>query len=879
MFEAGTTFGPYEVVEVLGAGGMGEVYKARDTRLGRIVALKVIRSDKAMHSDRRHRLLQEARAASSLNHPNIIDLHDILSDDRGDVLVLEYVQGRTLSDCIRGKGLHLSEAFRYAIQIADALAAAHKAGIVHRDLKPSNVIISDTGVVKVLDFGLAKFTERTQVTGSDQTQTIATADHTDEGLVVGTAAYMSPEQAQARPVDARSDIFSFGTVLYEMVTGQKAFGGASTVSTLSAIVRDDPTAALQQRANLPPELHKLIARCMRKDPNRRFQTMADLKVALEDVAEESSSAAMTPAAVPVRRNYWKIVLLTMIPVVAASVGLWKWRTAAPDKPDAVLRALPVTTDPGEEAQPSFSPDGEQIVYAAGDTAGKDSDLYIVALGTGAKLHLSPGPTSDTMPRWSPDGRWIAFSRNGIGIFLISPLGGLARKVAALDGLAQIAWMPDSRWLLVAQWPRTQGSGAGSLQLSMIDIESGGITRIDSTQMAPNPFGDLALSADGQTVARVESKSGEPDVIVLYRLENSVLKRTGVTPLTAGYTAGIAFLPDNRTLLASVGPNIANMRLFKVRLDAGTREALSVDVPQAIGPVVSRRGDRVAFIRETQDENLYRLSLSRTGSQSAQPEPFATSTARDTNANISPDGSRVAFASYRNGGPDIYISDAAGAAVQRLTTLKAFVAGSPRFSPDGRWIAFDAWYAAGEADVYIMPAEGGPPQKVTNHAGADGVPTWSRDGKHIYFHSNRTGSSQIWRMKADGSDPVQITKLGGYIAFEAVDRTTVFYSKTNAPINELWAVSTNGGDERMVVNTLYRHNFAPAASGVYLSTAKGLNGGSEILYYSFADRTTTSVYRLPRPVALGLTVASDESWLVFSQYDTAGSDVMMIEGLH
>ena len=239
--------------------------------------------------DRKRRFVQEAKAASALNHPNIITIHDIASDNGTDFIVMEYVEGKTLGQLIPRRGLKLNEVLKHAIQIADALAKAHAAGIIHRDLKPGNIMVSEGGLVKVLDFGLAKLTERPQIGEDESTRPIP--PWTDEGTILGTASYMSPEQAAGKPVDARSDIFSFGSVLYEMVTGQRAFQGDSKMSTLAAVLNQEPKPASEISRALPRDLEKIITRCLRKDPERRFQHMADLKVALEELKEESDVRA------------------------------------------------------------------------------------------------------------------------------------------------------------------------------------------------------------------------------------------------------------------------------------------------------------------------------------------------------------------------------------------------------------------------------------------------------------------------------------------------------------------------------------------------------------------------------------------------------------
>src|SRR5215471_9644469 len=276
----------YEILEKLGEGGMGVVWKARDTRLNRLVAIKTLPAGRIVAEDRRRRFIQEARAASALNHPNIVTIHDIASEDGTDFIVMEYVEGKTLGQLIPKGGMRPEEILGYAIQIGGALAKAHAAGIIHRDLKPGNVMVTAEGRVKLLDFGLAKLIEPAGELGEDElTRTLAPVS--EAGTIIGTAAYMSPEQAESKTVDARSDIFSFGAVLYEMATGERAFRGDSKLSTLSAVLRDNPAPPSQVAAGVPRELDRIIARCLRKDPARRFQDMPDLIVALEELKEES----------------------------------------------------------------------------------------------------------------------------------------------------------------------------------------------------------------------------------------------------------------------------------------------------------------------------------------------------------------------------------------------------------------------------------------------------------------------------------------------------------------------------------------------------------------------------------------------------------------
>src|SRR5689334_4179363 len=282
-----TRLGPYEIVAPLGAGGMGEVYRAKDTRLHRDVALKVLRSETTGNAQRRRRFLREARAASQLNHPNIVAVYDIIEAEGLDVIVMEFVSGKTLAQAVPQQGFDAEAALAYSRQIASALARAHGAGIIHRDLKPANIMVTDDGVVKVLDFGLAKV-QRPVIEG-DSGLTISA--ETQTGVVVGTAAYMSPEQADGRPVDGRSDVFSFGLVLYEMLSGHRTFAAETPMTTLAAILLEQPRPLAEIVPGVPERLERIVMRCLQKDPARRFQTMQELKSALEDATASGPAAA------------------------------------------------------------------------------------------------------------------------------------------------------------------------------------------------------------------------------------------------------------------------------------------------------------------------------------------------------------------------------------------------------------------------------------------------------------------------------------------------------------------------------------------------------------------------------------------------------------
>lgn len=404
----GQTISHYSILEKLGSGGMGVVYKARDLHLDRFVAIKVLPADRIADPDRKRRFVFEARAASALNHPNIITVHDVASQDDVDYIVMEFVLGRSLDQRIGRKGLKLAEVLRYGAQIADALAAAHAAGIIHRDLKPGNIMVTERGLVKVLDFGLAK------LASTDPMAATMTTPQTEEGAIVGTIAYMSPEQAEGRPVDVRSDIFSFGSVLYEMITGRQAFHGETKLSTLSAILGKDPLPPSSTAPDLPPELEKLVLRCLRKDPDRRLQHMGDIKLALTELKEESDSGklALGSGTLPVPRHTpgrrWNTIALLAVAVVAAiAATVWLWR---PNKPIDRSEWVQITDVPDAVSQPALSPDGRMITFIRGpSTFVGPGQVYVKMLPEGDAVQLTNDDLQKMSPVFSPDGSRIAYT--------------------------------------------------------------------------------------------------------------------------------------------------------------------------------------------------------------------------------------------------------------------------------------------------------------------------------------------------------------------------------------------------------------------------------------------------------------------------------------
>jgi len=411
----GQALGHYRIEAKLGEGGMGEVYRAFDSHLDRPVAIKILRPDATTNPDRKRRFLQEAKAASALNHPNIIHIYDISSAAGTDFIAMEFVPGKTLDQLIGKSGLPLKNTLKYSVQIADALARAHSSGIVHRDLKPANIIVAEDGHVKLPDFGLAKLTEPA-VDYDGATATIAAREglQTEEGSILGTVAYMSPEQAEGRKVDARSDIFSFGSVLYEMVTGRRPFEGATKISTLSAILQKEPQPVGDLAPNVPPELDKIISRCLRKDRDRRAQNIADIKLALEDLTDDSPTSSMSLALKAGRerppRSFLPLAaIVSGIAVLLVAVGAFWWLKRSPTAPARTDWAQ-ITDFADSVSQPALSPDGRMLTFIRGLTTFiGPGQVYVKMLPSGDPVQLTHDDVQKMSPAFSPDGSRIAYT--------------------------------------------------------------------------------------------------------------------------------------------------------------------------------------------------------------------------------------------------------------------------------------------------------------------------------------------------------------------------------------------------------------------------------------------------------------------------------------
>ena len=872
----GRSVSHYQILEKLGEGGMGVVYKARDTRLGRFVAIKMLSPAAVSNHERRLRFTQEAKAASALNHPNIITVYDIESDGEFIFIVMEYLDGHTLDQLIGSKGLPAGTVVEYAAQIADALTTAHAAGIVHRDLKPANIMVTGSGLIKLLDFGLAKLTD-IPLDSVDGT-TVTVAPRTEQGAILGTVAYMSPEQAEGRAVDGRSDIFAFGTVLYEMATGQKPFRGDSKLSVLSSILREDPRPVGEFTPGLPRDLEVIIGRCLRKDPARRIQTMSDLKVALEEIKEDTGAGRMAAGGIRPAGGGKRLLQVALGVLAVCLVAGAAWLLFGPTSTQVEpMQVLPLTSYPGSEECPSFSPDGGQVAFSWNGEGQDNYDIYVKLAGGGPPLRLTKDQRREVSPAWSPDGREIAFLREG-AVFVVSALGGPERKITDTKGpfYPRVAWTPDAKWLAVQDRTTT----LEPYSLFLVSVSSGTKRRI--TWSPPDGSGDHdpAVSPDGRSLAFVRWFSNTTSDIFVVPLKGGDARR-----LTADERAvvGLAWMPDSRELIFSSDRG-GGRSLWRIAANppAGAQpQPLAGAGDNAFNPVIARAGSstRLVYQRTESDANIWRMDAAGRETHAVQ---LIASTRTDQSPQFSPDGGRVAFASDRSGDLQIWVCEFDGSNPVQLTSFKTAHVGTPRWSPDGSRIAFDA-LNEGNRDIFVIGAGGGTLLRLTSGTSSDARPSWSTDGRWVYFRSDRSGSREIWKIPADGGEAVQVTRNGGFEAFESVDGKLLFYVKTS---NErgLWSIPVAGGQERLILEPVRQSYWAVAGKGIYfldLDDATFPRSRGVIKVFHFATGETSRIAAIDEdvlPGTPGFSVTRDGRWILWTQVDQLDSDLVLIENL-
>jgi serine/threonine protein kinase/WD40 repeat protein len=879
------TISHYHVIEKLGSGGMGVVYKAEDTRLHRFVALKFLPSEMAQDPAALARFQREAEAASALNHPNICTIYDI-GEDRGQAFIaMEYLESMTLKHLIMGRPLEIERLLSLVIEITDALDAAHSRGITHRDIKPGNIFVTKRGHAKVLDFGLAKIAPVSVASDASVQATIDNVNLTSPGTALGTVAYMSPEQALGKPLDARSDLFSLGLTLYEIATGKQAFSGGTSAAIFDAILHGTPPAARSLSPSIPAALDQIINKLLEKDPDLRYQTAADLHADLKRLHRDTTSghtatqsSELSAAASKRTFSGWLWVTGAVVLATTAMSG-WFYFSVPKKYSGPPPRLLPFTSFPGDKGYPAFSPDGNEIAFSWQGEDSRDPNvyhIYVQLVGAGAPLRLTSAAARDDSPTWSPDGRYIAFwRRSGApGYYIVPALGGPERKLAdsesGIEGFegGGIAWSPDGKYLAVADRSANPRSGAET-KIFYISIESG--ERRESNIELPGGYVlSPAYSPDGKYLAFI-SGSGflSADVYV------APVKGGKARALTSVHSAmdGLAWLPDGKEVVFdSSYQGLA--QLWRVPLSGGEPEQVAVAGVDAIEPTITAYGNRLAFQRHAVDTNIWKAPASP--SEHAPPVRTIASTKEDSDPAFSPDGKRIAFRSDRSGTDQVYVCGADGSNPIQLTSLKNGATGSPSWSPDGKQIAFDS-RVEGHGDIFVISADGGSPRRLTTGLNDSAVPVWSRDGRWIYFNSGTTpATSQIRKIPASGGAavPINVTGIGPH---ESQDGKSLYYYRSGA----IWRSDFSGANEARVVDASEFQNWQLCGPDICLLDMSSPPSGQFIRYDPVTKRRQTKPLDvgLGAITSVGIDVSPDGLWLIYVRVDSAESDILMVENFH
>jgi Tol biopolymer transport system component len=805
--------------------------------LGREIAVKVLPDSFLADPDRRARFDREAQLLASLNHPNIAGLHGLEEIGEARCLILELVPGETLAERLAAGALPMREALAIMRQVAEALEAAHEAGIIHRDLKPANVKVTPSGRVKVLDFGLAK--SLVPEKGTVDLTTSPTASHhaTLQGVVMGTAGYMSPEQARGKPLDERSDVWAFGCLFYETLTGRKAFPGETFSDVAAGILEREPDwTALPAR--VPTKIHDLLRRCVQKDRERRLHSIADARIEIDEAIAELSTASTVTTATPIAAGVGRPrSALAVVALVAALLGgLITWWATSRARSGGDLPTLasvsPLTHDPGISEWPTWSPDGSLLAFASNRSG--NFEIYVRRVEGGQEVNVTDDKGEDFQPALSPNGDSVAFvstrsSRSGMikigsafgfefrtfggDVWVAPALGGRARKLAENGNFP--AWSPDGERVAYVSGPERHRSilerpAEGGAPRTLL---ASGKEIYEITRVAYSPDGswvsfESAPSGSESEVYLVPARGGSPSRVVLGTSHAWDASANRIYFLTRDPTGG--------TRLLSADVDQASGRLRGSQRTVGLMTGILRDL------AVSRDGRRLALSEVEGSMNLTRLPLAPGGGVPAGPEEeLSSGRVIDRYPVFSPDGTRIAFASNRLGSEQLWVMDLATRKSERIELPgRDLGVNLPAWTRDGRHIVGTRSFPNGTQTLWIAAADGSEAKEFLKESTSGSGVTFSPDGKTVVYSAPVSGIQQLQRFDLAARRSSQITSSPGdkFNPTWSPDGSRIAYSSNETGMMQLWTVAATGGDEKMLTSgfeRMYHAFYSPDGRWLYI----------------------------------------------------------------
>lgn len=932
---ADTNISHYRIVRKIGAGGMGEVYLAEDSRLRRKIALKILAAELASDGERLRRFEQEAFAASALNHPNILTIYEFGAESGVHFLASEYVEGETLREKIKSRELSLADALHIAEQIAFALSASHAGGIVHRDLKPENVMVRRDGIVKLLDFGLAKLLEKKAAPADAEDETRALVK-TNPGVVMGTVAYMSPEQARGRETDERTDIWSLGVMIYEMVAGRLPFAGETANDTIAAILTKEPAPLSVLLPNTPPELQRIVGKCLRKDCEDRYQHVKDLRIDLKDLRQEiefqskfersvapdtnSKSEIKTSddqptqilstenntivAPVPVSTKSLEpskshhassaeyvvseikkhkigaalIFAIALSAIIGAGVWFYRYSNGAAQKQNALsFQAAKITrlTTTGKASNVAISPDGKYVVHVQDD--GGQQSLWMRQTATQSNVQIAaPAAITYDFLTFSPDGNFVYCAVSGQSypqriLFEIPTLGGEPKKILEDLDADTISFSPDGKQFVFNR-------NVPNVETSLVIANADGSEqrKLIAAKYPPESLGSPAWSPDGKRIAYTKLNYDSNDATV-YEANVADGTTKQIAKQSWFRVVNLAWMADGKSLLLLAPAEQKFVyQIWQLTYPQGEARQLTNDLDDYEWMSLTADSRTLAVVKQTTQANIW-IAPTNDASRARRVTSGAGKT--DSHVAWSPDNSKLVFVSDAGGSDDIWIVNADGSNQKQLTT-NARVNRHPAVSPDNRTIAFLS-DRSGMPHIWLMNIDGSDLRQVTNGALGEQSPQFSPDGHWLFFSSAQNVNRSSYKIavaESGGGEPTKITeKIASYPVVSPDNKLIAYFYKENAAAPWRFAVAPVEGGEPLktfeLPATFERplHWTGDSRSVAYIDTK---NGVSNIVAQPLDGGATKQLTDFKSDRILWFDISRDGKHIAFAR-GTINNDVVLI----